>query len=384
MVKMPSSLNIQGDVMLASYETMQAALLMGHGGPENLKLTARQPVPQPGSGEVLIRVGAAGMNNTDIWTREGAYAAADQMPSGWRGAPLQFPRIQGGDVAGRIVEAGQGVSRARVGERVLVNAQLYAKEGDPLMDAGLLGSERDGGFAEYVTVPAENAFRVDCDLTDAELATFPIASLTALHMLNRARVNAEDTVLVTGASGGVGSALVQLAAIRGAKVIAITGQEKKDYVSRLGAACILTRTSTQMETELRSLAPVDVVADVVGGPMFPYLIDSLAKGGRYVTAGGIAGPEVKLDLRKVYLCHLELIGSTMGTMDEFAHLVELINAGKLKPQLAGVFPLSNIRKAQGYFDLKKFMGNLVLVPDALYQHKEKGLNNEHVFSQPMF
>lgn len=206
---------------MAIPQTVQAAVLTAHGGPDKLEVRSDWPVPQPAAGEVLIAVGAAGINNTDLWTHEGAYGDADNPDKrvGWRGVPLEFPRIQGLDIAGKIIAVGEAVPESRIGERVLVDAVLYDSASEGLPDARLIGSERDGGFAEYVAVPAGNAVKIDSALSDAELASFPCAHATGEHMLNRARVAAGERVLVTGASGGVGSALVQLVAARGARPI---------------------------------------------------------------------------------------------------------------------------------------------------------------------
>lgn len=348
--------------------TMQAAVLTGHGGPARIELVDDHPRPAAGPGEVLIQVGAAGINNTDVWSREGAYSADPEQPEGWRGVPLSFPRIQGGDVAGTITAVGDGVPESRIGQRVLVNALLYGDDGN-LLEAGLLGSERDGGFAEYVTVPAANAHPVAGRLSDAELATFPIAWLTALHMLNRARLAAGERVVVTGASGGVGTALVALAAARGAQVTAVSSRAKFEHITALGASACLDRSHELTPDAVCAAAggAPDVVADVVGGGMFAPLFEALAPGGRFVTAGAIAGARVTLDLRRLYLPHREVIGSTMGTQAEFAELVELIESGRLEPQLAGTWPLSRIHDAQRAFDEKGFAGKLVLIPDARWE-----------------
>lgn len=348
---------------------MRAFLLTRHGGPEALEYRSDLPVPRPGPGEVLIRVGAAGLNNTDIWTREGAYGAEGNAGAtqGWRREPFVFPRVQGADVAGAITDAGDGVDRARVGQRVLVNPALYDEDdsdGDGLFNARLVGSEIDGGFAEYCVVPADSAVAVNADLSDAELATFPTAYLTAEHMLNRARVAAGERVLITGASGGVGSALVQLAAARGASPIAVVGAEKTSPLKALGAVEVFERgadLAARVEARLGE-RPVPVVADLVGGTQFGDLIRLLAPGGRYVTAGAIAGPVVNLDLRTLYLKHLEVIGSTMGTRAEFADLVRHIESGRLRPLLSGTFDLADLPKAQAAFVEKRFFGKLVVVP----------------------
>ncbi|NNF77544.1 MAG: alcohol dehydrogenase catalytic domain-containing protein, partial [Rhizobiales bacterium] len=188
---------------------MQAVLLTGHGGPEKLECRSNVPVPAPGPGEVLIEVSACGMNNTDIWVREGAYGTDDDphATASWRRAgdnTLQFPRIQGADTAGHIVDVGEGVSSARVGERVMVDFSIYNGDGKSLVDIDYIGHGRDGGYAEYVAVPAEQAYVCASSMSDAELATFCCAYLTGEHMLDRAGLAAGETVLITGASGGVG------------------------------------------------------------------------------------------------------------------------------------------------------------------------------------
>jgi NADPH:quinone reductase-like Zn-dependent oxidoreductase len=214
-------------------------------------------------------------------------------------------------------------------------------------------------------VPAENAHDADCDLSDAELATFPCAYITGERMLNRARVVAGETVLVTGASGGVGSGLVQLAALRGARVVALTSAGKEVQARHIGAEVVVTRGQGDLGAAVRdALAgrPVDVVADLVAGAMFADLLDLLRPEGRYVTAGAIAGPQVELDLRTLYLGHLELIGSTTGTRQEFADLMGYITEGRIKPLLARTYPLADIHRAQQDFMDKKFFGKLVLIP----------------------
>lgn len=333
---------------------MKAVLLTGYGGSDKLIYREDVAKPTPTTTEVLIKVGACGVNNTDLWTRRGAYGDEDD-PSGWK--PLQFPRIQGIDIQGTIVEVGQAISIDRIGERVIVNPTIFSDPNDPYTFDSI-GSERDGGFAEYVCVPAENAFAITSDYSDAELATFPCAYVTAEHMLNRAQVSHQDTVLVTGASGGVGSALVQLAKnVRKAKVIAIVGRGKEENLYNLGVDLVITRQNLPQEIE-----PVNVVADVVGGPLFETVFNLLEAGGRYVVAGAIAGPHIQLDLRKLYLRQVIMSGSTLGTHTEFSDLVSYIEAGLVKPLLAQQFPLKNIKQAQQVFEQKQYFGKLVLVP----------------------
>jgi NADPH:quinone reductase-like Zn-dependent oxidoreductase len=339
-------------------------------------------VPEPAADEVLIEVGACGMNNTDINTRTAWYsktvteatdaggregfAQARSDDSTWGGSGLAFPRIQGADVAGSIVAVGSKVDESLIGERVLVDPWLR----DPAHPqdrglAGYFGSERNGGFAEYTAVPAINAVPIHTDLSDPELATFPCAYSTGEYMLTRARLCEGETVLITGASGGVGSGLIQLARVRGASIIAVAGGDKLEAVEALGADAVIPRDAPDLAAAVRDAASggyVDVVADVVGGEDFPVLLDLLARGGRYVTSGAIAGPIVQLDLRTLYLKDLELWGATVMPREVFVNLVKLIEQGKLRPLLAGTFPLEEIREAQTRFLEKRHVGNFVLVP----------------------
>ncbi|MFC7327706.1 alcohol dehydrogenase family protein [Marinactinospora rubrisoli] len=346
---------------------MRAQFLTGFGGPEMLRYHDDAPDPAPGPGELRVRVGAAALNNTDIWTREGRYGSpADaEATAGWRREPVAFPRIQGADVVGRVDQVGHGVDAGRVGQRVIVDPMLYDGDERALADTTrlhYLGSERDGGFADYVTVPAGNAISVDSPLSDAELATFPTAYATALRMLNRAAVTGGETVLITGASGGVGSALIQLARARGARPVAMVGAGKREQATELGAEAVLDRDCPDIAGALDAagVGPADVVADVVAGPILGGLLNALRPFGRYVTAGAIAGPLVTADLRTVYLRQLTLVGSSFATHEEFADLVALITAGRLRPLLAGRYPLPELRRAQQDFAGKRFFGKLVI------------------------
>jgi NADPH:quinone reductase-like Zn-dependent oxidoreductase len=342
---------------------MRAMLLTGFGGYDTLRYREDIPVPAPGEGEVLVKVAACGVNNTDIWTREGAYGTSRR--SGWRGGDFVFPRIQGADIVGRIVAVGENVPRKRLGARVMVNPTLYAGAGDGLFAASYIGSERDGGFAEFACVPNPNAHAIESPLSDPELATFMTACLTAEHMLNRAAVTAGDTVLVPGASGGVGSALVQLSLLRGARVIGVVRKGKEKALQELGVHGIIFRGERGFQAAIRRQllsTTVDVVADIVGGKQVPYLLELLRTGGRYVTAGAIAGPIVTMDWRKLYLKHLTVLGSTMGTDLESKQIVAYVASGRLKPLLAGSYPLSKLVQAQKDFKKKAHFGKLVVVP----------------------
>ena len=355
-------------------KTMKAVLLTGHGGLEKLVYRDDVAVPQPSPREVLIEISACGMNNTDVWVRQGAYGTEEdpQAVSSWRrGAPtLTFPRIQGCDTVGRIVAVGEGVASSRIGERVMVDFSMYNTETDSLAEIDYFGHGRDGGYAEYMVLPAENAHRVVTPISDAELATFCCAYLTGEHMLDRARVAAGDRVLITGASGGVGSGLVQLCQARGAIPYAVVGRGKEQAVAAIGAEAVITRGSGDLVSEVSAATggkPIDVVADLVGGPLFNDLLRVLRPEGRYATVGAIGGPVVQLDLRTLYLKHLEMHGSSQGTRGAFRRLVRYIEEGKIKPLLAGVYRLSDFHRAQTDFMAKGFVGKLVVVPDAKWE-----------------
>lgn len=345
---------------------MTAAVLVSHGELDALQLRREVPVPTPGAGEVLVRVSASAVNNTDIWTRQGAYGLPGQPDAraGWRGR-ITFPRIQGGDIAGMVVAVGSGVADDLVGRRVLVDPALYRDECAQAPPVGLLGSEADGGFAQYVAVPADQAFDMtDSPLSDEQLACLPVAYGTAMGMLERVELDEEETVLVTGASGGVGLALVQLAAARGATVVAVTSRAKSDQVSTAGATHVLARDDNDLGSQVQSLSPTGlaVVADVVGGPLVEQLLPLLADNGRWVVAGAIAGSVVAFDLRRLYLHNRRLIGSSMHTREHFAELVRIARAGRVTPRIAGRYPLDEIHQAQRLFVQYQHTGKIIIRP----------------------
>jgi len=350
--------------------TMRAVVLTGHGGLDKLEYREDIPIPTAGPGEVVVEVAACGMNNTDVNTRTGWYSknvtggtgdgtAEGDDDSSWGGS-LNFPRIQGADPAGRIVTVGEGVDRSRVGERVIVDAWLRDPFG-ALENASYLGSEIDGGFAEYVAVPAVNAHRIATDFTDIELASFPCSYATAEHMLHRPGVSPGQWVLVTGASGGVGTGLVQLAKRRGANVIALTSAAKIDAVAALGADVVLDRGASDLVEAIRDVSGgVDVFADVVGGKGFAALFETIRRGGHYTTAGAIAGPIVPLDLRTLYLQDITMHGCTVLPPEVFANLVGYIERGEIEPVVAATYPLERLRDAQAAFVQKQHVGAFVV------------------------
>ncbi|PKL14601.1 MAG: alcohol dehydrogenase [Spirochaetae bacterium HGW-Spirochaetae-8] len=354
---------------------MKAVVTIGRGGYE--KLVYRDvPVPEVKPGEVLVRVLAAGMNNTEINTRLGWYASTVTQGSvsfsvggfgsdtpeveqegGWN-RPTPFPLIQGTDCCGTVVEVGSPKDNNLVGLRVLVRPCMRTF-GWGSLDTIWLGSDFDGAFAEFVKVPAREVFPVHCAWSDAELATIPCAYGTAENMIHRTKVVSGETVVVNGASGGVGSAAVQLAKRRGAYVVAVTSSAKRDAVLALGADRVVTRE--EVSTGMLQERSADVVVDNVAGPGFGAMCKVLKQGGRLTTSGAIAGPMVSMDLRDLYLKDLTLIACTAWDEPVFPQLVSYIERDEIRPLLAGVYPLEDIVEAQQVFSRKQHVGKLVLV-----------------------
>jgi len=368
---------------MAIPDRMVGVELTGYGGLDMLVYREDLSVPQPGPGEVLINVTAAGVNNTDINTRSGWYSSAvtagttaeggsegfavkkDGMGD-WAG-DIVFPRIQGADCCGRIVAVGEGVDPGRIGARVTIQPYFTAEDdAGGIESAGFLGLDRDGAFAQFVAVPARNVLDVSADLpySDAEIATISCSGGTAMNMLRLAGVAPGDKVVVTGASGGVGTFLVQIARHLGAEVVAIAGASKADALLALGASTVIDRTSPDQVGQVRAAfsGPATVVADVVGGDAFPDFLAMLGRGGRFVTAGAIAGPMVTLDLRTLYLKSLSFFGSSAYRPDTFPALMEVVRAGALNPPIAGIRPLGEIAAAQEAFLAKSHVGSFVLIP----------------------
>jgi len=365
--------------MIKPPNTMQAMVLMRHGGLEALEFHKDWPTPVATGSEVLIKVAACGLNNTDVNTRTGWYSkAVDEATTGgaysevdaedptWGGAPISLPLIQGADVVGTVVAVGPDADASLIGQRVMTDNWLRDWN-DPLnKDAtGYYGSECDGGFAQYTKADFRNVGVVESTLSDAELATFSCSYTTAEGMLTRAGVGADDRVLITGASGGVGSALIQLAKLRGATVIAMASEAKHQAVATLSPDAILPRSPSNLKAALKIATgheTVTVVADIAGGDYFPTLIDVLARGGRYTCSGAIAGPIVSLDLRTLYLRDLTFTGSTVIPPHIFTDVLKYLAQGALHPMLAATYPLSELHKAQQMFIDKKHTGSIVVIP----------------------
>lgn len=339
---------------------MRAAVLTRFGGPDAVELRTLTD-PHPGRGQVRVRVAATATNNTDLWTREGAYGLPDDpdAKSGWTG-PIDFPRIQGADVAGTVDEVGADVDETWLGVRVLVDPATYDGDGEEPRLVGVLGSESDGGFAEYVVVAADRVHDMTgSPLEDAELACLPIAYGTAMGMLERGEVQPGETVLVTGASGGVGLAAVQLAAARGCRVVARTSAGKEGLVRAAGAQEIVGRDGAGLDELVGD--GLDAVVDVVAGPQVARRLPLLRPGGRWVVAGALAGPVVELDLRRLYLHNLRLVGSTMHTPAHFDRLAEEARAGSVRPRVAATYPLEELHVAHEELARREHVGKIVIV-----------------------
>jgi len=358
-------------------KTMKAVITVGNGGYDKLQCRiVRMPVLE--SGEVLLQVLAAGVNNTEINTRIGWYSssvstgtedaafaeekqATDKQDGGWNEV-TPFPFIQGTDCCGRVVAVAQDGDQTVIGSRVIVRACMRKFDFDAI-DNIWMGSDFDGAFAQFVKVSASEVFSVECDWNDAQLATIPCAYGTAENMVHRAKVTNQDNVLVTGASGGVGSAVIQLVKRRGACVTAIASKTKMENVRSIGADHMIDRDK-DVVAHLGENA-MDVVIDNVAGPAFDGLLKVLKPGGRYASSGAIGGPIVTLDMRTFYLKDLKLIGCTSWDKPVFPNLISYIENGELQPIVAKTFALDKIADAQREFLKKKHVGNFVLIPPPL-------------------
>ena len=325
---------------------------MGNGGFEQL-VYCDVPMPELDAGEVLVKVLAAGVNNTEINTRIGWYSGG-----GWH-IPTPFPFIQGTDCCGVVTQVAHTGDAHLLEQRVLIRSCMRPHGFDNMVNIWM-GSDFNGAFAQYVKVPANEVFPIKSSWTDAELGSIPCSYGSAENMVQRARVQAGDHVLVAGASGGVGSAVVQLAKIRGARVTAIAGAAKSDHVRALGADHVVDR-DCDLVNELGEES-VDVVIDNVGGPHFAGELVTLKRGGRYASSGAIGGPMVSLDLRTMYLKDVTLIGCTAWDEPVFPSLISYIETNALRPLVAKTFALSEIVVAQQEFLEKNHVGKFVLIP----------------------
>lgn len=340
---------------------MRAALFHEHGDPGVVRVE-RVPVPEPGPGTVRLRVEAAALNHLDLWVR--------------RGLPIEttMPHIGGSDVAGSIDAVGPGVPDLVAAGRFVVDPSLgcgtceWCRRGEvPLCEHyRILGEHTDGGFAEYVVVPAANLYPVPAALPLAEAAAAPLATLTAYRALvTRARLRPGEAVLVTGASGGVATAAIQIAKHIGARVHAVTTTEYMDRVRALGADVVHDRTAVDFSREIwreTNKRGVDVILDSVGEAFFPKNVRALARGGRLVVYGATTGHAGQLDLRLVFWKQIEVLGSTMATPAEFREAMALVVQGIVRPVVDCVMPLDRAAAAHERLEAGAAFGKIVLQP----------------------
>jgi NADPH:quinone reductase-like Zn-dependent oxidoreductase len=340
---------------------MRAALFHQHGGPEVIQIEEVE-TPRPGPGKVLIRVHAAALNHLDLWVR--------------RGLPIEttMPHIGGSDIAGVVAQLGPDVSGVKVGERVVVDPSVscgrceWCQRGEVPVCAEyrIIGEHTQGGFAEFVIAPAANLYRVpnDFDLTTAAAA--PLVFLTAWRGLKtRARLRAGESVLITGASGGVSTAAVQIARFLGARVFAVTTAENLERVRQLGADLIYDREAQDYTKQLwtdTDQRGVDVIFDSVGAATWKQNLRSLARLGRMVVYGATTGPAVEIDLRPLFWKQIEILGTTMSTHNEFKEVMELVFNGVFHPVVDTVMPLSQARAAHERLEAGRQFGKIILQP----------------------
>lgn len=335
---------------------MKAVFFEKPGGLEVLKY-AEFPMPKPHAGEALVRVKACGLNHLDIWLRKDMSKAS-------------LPHIVGSDVSG-VVEKINGESNFKVGDEVVINPQracgncercLRGKACEMVM---LLGRQTNGGYAEYVCVSLEQIYPKPKNLSFIEAAAFPLTFLTAWHALKtRANLEAGETIFVWGASGNLGPAVIQISKFLEAKVIAATrSEEAGKVIESWGADETVIYPKEKVSERVKELTEgqgVDVVFESVGEKTFPQSLAILRPYGRLVVVGATSGEKVSFNLSRFYPKQLAIIGSRMGTKEEFEKVLELVEVGKLKPIIDSVFPLQEAAKAQRRMEEGKHLGKVVL------------------------
>lgn len=333
---------------------MKAVVLREIGGPEKL-LLEEAPDPQPGMGEVVVRLQAAAMNHRDVWIRNGRYAG------------IKLPIILGSDGAGEVASVGPGVDSSLVGKSVLINPCLEWGD-DPKAqrnDFRILGLPDNGTYAEYVNVPASNVFPKPGGLSWEEAAAAPLAAMTAYRaVITRGQIKAGETVVVIGIGGGVAVFVLQIAKQLGARVFVTSGSDEKiQRACKLGAEGGANYRTQDWVKELREMTDgkgPDVVVDSAGGETFDKALDLVRPGGRIVTFGATLGPAKDVMVRRIFWKQLTVLGSTMGTPEEFEKAIELYSSGSLRPVIDKVFPLADVQAAHKRMEEAEQFGRIVL------------------------
>lgn len=353
---------------------MQAVRLHGHGGTDILRLED-VPLPCAGEQDVLVRVCFCGLNHSDLNLRRGTYygLGADERQVGWRQTPMRFPLIPGSDVAGVVAQAGPSVTGLREGDPVVLYPYVscgrcaHCRRGQDHLcaDVEYLGSERDGGYAEFIAVPARVAYRVPAGVALEKAAALPVNYLTAWHMMvTRGGLQRGESVMVTGASGGVGTACVQIARLLGARPLAVVGsREKALRVLESGAAAAVVLGQDDLPGVVRHLTGgdgVDMVVELIGAATWKSSLQALRPEGRVVVCGAVSGATVETDLKRIYLHHLSVIGSTMGSPAEFTHVLGLLGAGAIHPVIDRIYPLAEAAEAQQRMERRQQYGKVLL------------------------
>lgn len=332
---------------------MRAIVLESLGGPEALVLK-EVPTPQPGPGQVLIRLHMAALNRRDAWIRKGQYAG------------IQLPAILGSDGVGEVVGVGPGVDDSIEGWRVVVQPGFLwgANPAHQGPEFHILGLPHPGTYAEYVVVPASHVHPAPSGLSDAEAAALPLAGLTAFRaVVTRGQAAVDEWVLVTGAGGGVASFAIQLARYQGAKVVVSSGSPAKiARAVELGAEGGELYTDPDWVKKLRERTEggPHLIVDATGGAPFDQLVDLARPGGRIVSYGATLGSVPELQLRRLFWKQLTLMGSTLGTDAEFVELLKWVDHGALTPVVDGIYPMAQVAEAHARLEASEQFGKIVL------------------------
>jgi NADPH:quinone reductase-like Zn-dependent oxidoreductase len=342
---------------------MRAIVFDRFGGPEVLE-SRELPAPAPRPDEALVAVKACGLNHLDLWVRRGLPGLVPEMP-----------HVLGSDIVGVVTAVGAAVRHVAAGDRVLVLPTLscgvcpacLAGDDNLCRHHDVLGRRKNGGYAEQVAVPGVNCLPCPANLSWEQAAAVPLVFLTAWHMLvGRARVRPGEDVLVVGASGGVGSAAVQVAKLHGARVIATAGSPERALRAReLGADEVIDHAGEDVVERVRALTGrkgVEVVVEHVGGRMFEKVVGALARDGRLVTCGATTGSTAALDLNLLFGRHLSLFGSWMGRRAELVEVLRFVREGRLRPVVDVVLPLAEARQAHERIEARQMFGKVVLIP----------------------